>query len=491
MPQHQGLHQEQSALQVQRQSPQQILLSNLLELPIAGLEDRVKKELYENDALEEGRGETTGSVDDAEVLAEEIVEEAHKDEAYDDDDLPVYMSGVGGKGHDGGTLGDSKSLIDDLMIQMSEYNLTDHEKSLVAYLIGSLNDNGFVDRDIPALVDELAFRLGIDTDEKELSRMLCVLHNFDPAGIGARNLRECLMIQIDRQIREKTIDEIDEINLLKLERRIVEKYHNALVHNNVERLSEKLNVSIGRINAALRGIRKLNPRPGRALSESDTDRSQTIIPDFIVETDSEGNVNLSLNNGYVPALHVNSEYEQEYNADKDREVWANKREREAFNYCRQKVESAQMFIDSIRQRRHTLYVTMKAIISLQLEFFQTQDDLKLKPMSLRDVAERTNFDESTVSRVKNSKYALVDGQMYSLDHFFLRTRTNAGGETVMAYDVMRRLQEIIDSEDKAAPYSDEKLTEILARNGQAIRHRTVTKYRNKMGIPTARLRKKL
>ncbi len=487
MPQRQGLHQEQVAVQIQKLSPQQILLANLVELPIAGLEERVKKELYENDALEEGRGEpldneTEDITTDTDVKVEDV---------YDEDDLPVYAGAFADKGNDGGRLGDTKSLIDDLMAQMAEYNLTDHEKSLVAYLIGSLNDNGFIDRELYSLVDELAFRLGIDTDEEELTRMLRVLQEFDPAGIGARNLQECLLIQIDRQIREKTIDEMAEINLLKLERRIVEKYHDSLVHNNIERLSAKLNVGVGRINAALRGIRKLNPRPGRALGEAEEDRSQTIIPDFIVETDSEGNVSFTVNDGYVPALHVNKEYEQEYDADKDRQAEMTQREREAFNYCKQKVEAAQMFIDSVKQRRRTLYVTMKTIIALQKEFFLTQDDLKLKPMILRDVAERTNLDESTISRVKNSKYALVDGHLYSLDHFFLRVRTNAQGEVVMAHEVMRMLGEIIDSEDKSAPYSDEKLVELLEAKGQTIKHRTVTKYRNRMGVPTARMRKKV
>ncbi len=486
MPQRQGTHQEQSAIQIQKLSPQQILLSNLVELPIAGLEERVKKELYENDALEEG-----GMQDNEEGEGAFPMEEAdsgNTEEIYDEDDLPVYQAAHTDNSN---TISDSKSLIDDLTAQMAEYNLTEHEKTLLAYLIGSLNDNGFIDRDMSTLVDELAFRLGIDTDNEEMEKMLRVLQSFDPAGIGARNLQECLLIQIDRQIKEKTIDEIAEINLLQLERRIVEKHHDALVHNNVEYLSKRLNIRAGRINSALRGIRKLNPRPGRALSESDNDRSQTIIPDFIVETDSEGNVNFTLNNGYVPTLHISKEYEREYNAEKEKQVWANQRERDAFNYRRQKVESARMFIEGIRQRKYTLYVTMKAIIKLQKEFFLTQDNLKLKPMILRDVAQMTNLDESTISRVKSSKYALVDGHMYSLEHFFLRVRTNANGDTVMMHKVEQLLKDIIDSEDKSAPYSDEQLTELLAEKGETIKHRTVTKYRNKLGIPTAKMRKKL
>ncbi len=486
MPHSQRQFQEQSAIQIQKLSPQQVLLANLVEFPVTGLEERVKKEIYENDALEEGRAETVDRVDDAFEADNAVTADV-----YDEDDLPVYAPASADKGKDNATIGDSRSLMDDLMSQMSEYNLADHEKTLMSYLIGSLNDNGFIDREIYSLVDELAFRLGVDTNEEELTRVLRILQEFEPPGIGARNLRECLLIQIDRLLRGKTPDEMAEINLLKLERRIVEKYHDSLVNNNVERLALKLNVSAGRINAAIRGIKKLNPRPGRALSETDDDRAQTIIPDFIVETDGEGNVSFYINDGYVPPLHVNKEYEREYVADKDRFTEMTRREREAFMYCKRKVEAAQMFIDSVNQRRHTLYVTMKAIISMQKEFFLTQDDLKIKPMILRDVAERTNLDESTISRVKNSKYALVDGHVYPLDHFFLRARTNAKGEIVMAHEVLRMLAEIIDSEDKSAPYSDERLVELLEERGQAIRHRTVTKYRNQLGIPTARMRKEV
>ncbi len=512
MSQRQRLQQEQVAIQVQKLTPQQLMLANLVELPVAGFEERVKKELYENDALEEGRAMLRDTEDDAfdasnaeqegvGYTEDDLIEEnstretsISNDEISDSsygDDLPVYVAHSAGRGRDTSLLGDSRSLIDDLMAQMSEYDLTEHEKVLLSYLIGSLNDDGFVDRDILSLVDELAYRHGVDTNEEELTRMLRVLQEFDPPGIGARNLRECLLIQIERELKGKTIDELPKITLLQLERRIVEKYHDPLVHNNIELLSSRLNVSMDRLNAALRGIRKLNPRPGRALSESDDDRSQTVIPDFIVETDSEGNVSLVLNDGYVPHLRVNKEYEQEYLANQERLQEMSPRERDAFLYRKQKVEAAQMFIDSVRQRRHTLYITMKAIIDLQKDFFLTQDDTMLKPMILRDVATRTKLDESTISRVKNSKYAIVDGHVYSLDHFFVRVRTNANGEMVMAHEVMQALQEIVDAEDKSAPYSDEKLAELLEARGLDIKHRTVTKYRNQMGIPTARMRKEV
>jgi RNA polymerase sigma-54 factor len=321
--------------------------------------------------------------------------------------------------------------------------------------------------------------------------VLKILQEFDPPGIGARNLRECLLIQINRQIRSTHSDDIIKLELLRLERQIVDECHDLLVNNNADKIAQRTGVSVMRANVAMEGIKRLNPRPGMALSESAADRSQTVVPDFIIETDGEGGISFTLNDGYVPALRVDKCFEREFLEGQERYAGMNQRERDAFAYRKQKVESARMFIDAIAMRRRTLYVTMKAIVELQREFFLTQDDTKIKPMILRDVAEKTNLDESTVSRVKSSKYALVDGHVYPLDHFFLRARVNSKGDLVFGHKVMQMIREIIDSEDKLAPYSDEKLVELLLEKGQDIKHRTVTKYRNQMGIPPARLRKKL
>jgi RNA polymerase sigma-54 factor len=499
MPQKQGLHQEQLGVQIQKHLPQQVLLANLVELPVAGLEERVKKELYDNDALEESRqhadadgvadnefgvsddGQASDSADDYSADA--------ADDCMDDGDLPVYAGGSGSSRDM--VVADSGSLIDDLTAQIGEYDLDDHQRSILSYLVGSLNDNGFVDRELYSIADELAFRHGIFTSEEEVGEMLAVLQRFDPPGIGARNLKECLLIQIDRKISELDSSDYGRKALLELERRIVSDYHETLVRGNADSLPQKLEVSEAAVKLAVDGIRRLNPRPGMSLSESDSERSQTVVPDFVIETDGEGGISLSLNNGYVPSLKIDEEFLQEYDANLAKIGEMNKREREAFAYRKQKVESARMFIEAIRQRRRTLYTTMKAIIALQRDFFLTQDEAALRPMVLRDVAERTGLDESTVSRVKSSKYALVDGSVYPLDFFFMRTRANADGVVVVGRQVEKALMEIIDSEDKSAPYSDEQLVERLREKGMELKHRTVTKYRNKLGVPVAKNRRKI
>lgn len=496
--------QEQGYVQLQRLTPLQLLHSSLVELPVAGLEERVKRELYENDALEEGRASGDSASDEAygdDATGDEVYENGgddglsadrvDSDDAVGEDELPLYVNDRHGRGSSDFVIGDTDSLIDDLMTQVSEYDLTEHKKALLVYLIGSLNDNGFIDRELYRIEDELAFRMGIDTNEEELLDALKTLHQFDPPGIGARNLRECLLIQINRQISATHGDDIAKLELLKLERRIVEECHDLLVNNNAEKIAQRMGVSVVRANMAMDGIKRLNPRPGMALSESADDRSQTVVPDFIIETDSEGGITLMLNDGYVPALRIDKSFERGFLEGQERYEEMNQREREAFAYRKQKVEAAQMFIDAIAMRKRTLYVTMKAIVELQREFFLTQDDTKIKPMILRDVADKTKLDESTVSRVKSSKYAVVDGHVYPLEHFFMRVRANSKGDLVYGHQVMQMIREIIDSEDKQVPYSDEKLVELLLAKGQDIKHRTVTKYRNQMGIPPARLRRKI
>lgn len=499
MPHKQGQYHEQVGVQIQRLAPMQLLLANLVELPIAGLEERVKKELYENDALEEGRQADDSANDgdefegedgglDGEDDTDSDASQADLADSMDDGDLPVYTGG--GEGRRELTIKDNWSLIDDLTSQIGEYDLDEHQRSIISYLIGSLNDNGFIDRELYSIVDELAFRMGVYTDEKEAEAMLGVLQKFDPPGIGARNLRECLLIQIDRKRDALTAGEDERRKRLDLEYRIVSEHHELLVGNHTERLRQRLGVSAAELYAAIEGIKRLNPRPGMSLSESGSDHSQTVIPDFFIETDAEGNISMSVNGGYVPPLKVGGDFLREYERNQSRADEMNRREREAFVYMKQKVESAQMFVEAVRQRQRTLHATMKAIIELQREFFLTQDDNALRPMVLREVAQRTGLDESTISRVKSSKYAMVNGHVYSLEHFFPRVRANAAGVAVDGRKVVSMLREIIDGEDKAAPFSDEQLVEELKARGLEIKHRTVTKYRNDMGIPTAKNRRR-
>lgn len=501
MPHKQGQYQEQLGVQIQRLAPQQLLLASLVELPIAGLEERVKKELYENDALEEKK-ETLDNVDtdedfdslgdDSETATDEYMTDVSLsdfDDSMDDGDLPVYVAGSAEQREF--SVSDTWTLIDDLTSQIGEYDLTEHKKEIISYLIGSLNDNGFIDRELYAVVDELAFRMGIYTDEKEVAEVLRVLQRFDPPGIGARNIKECLLIQIERKITSLKPGDDTRRRRLELEYRIVAEFHELLVSNNFDRLKKELGVGTAEFDEAIDGIKRLNPRPGMSLSESNNEQMQTVIPDFIVETDGESEVSLSLNGGYVPALKVDESFLREYDTNVARVDKMSSREREAFLYRKQKVESAQMFIASLKQRRRTLYVVMKTIIELQKDFFLTQEPSTLCPVSLRDVAKRAGVDESTVSRVKSSKYALVDGRVYPLEYFFLRTRANAEGVVIVGHQIIKELTEIFDTEDKTNPYSDLQIVELLKERGFDIKHRTVTKYRNQMGVPVAKNRQKL
>ncbi|MCM1311755.1 MAG: RNA polymerase factor sigma-54 [Bacteroides sp.] len=514
MAQKQGIYQTQTESQIQKLSPQQLMLVKLIELPVSDLEERVKNEVIDNIALEEGRD----SLPDGEKTREEMGSSAADEEntenddgrygteeadmEYGDysspDDIPSYL--VNRKENEGTEIpiGDTRSFIEDLEAQILEYDMSEQKQLIVQYLIGSLNSNGFIDRPLPNIVDELLFSHNIDTDEKEVEDALRILQQFEPAGIGARNLQECLLIQINRMLKDKEHQTDRRRWLLKIGREIIAKEYDTwtkiadnpsdIVERVAEPLSEELGVDSKDVTAAINVISKLNPHPGRSLCEASDDRVQTVIPDFIVETDNDGHITMTLNEGELPELHVNKEYVRQLDEYMKRGSRMSRSEKEAFIYTKQKVDAARMFIESIRQRQRTLYVTMKAIIDLQREFFLTQDEETLQPMVLRDVADKSQLDISTISRVSNSKYALVDGSIYPLKHFFMRTRANAEGEEIQARKVNKLISAVIEEEDKSKPYSDEQLMEILKQKGLNISRRTVAKYRDSMGIPTAKKR---
>ncbi len=514
MAQKQGLYQTQTESQILKLSPQQLMLVKLIELPVSDLEERIKNEVIDNIALEEGRDsmseqERTKDDDNSQVSDEEHADSAEEssrtegtDMEYGDysspDDMPSYL--VNRRENEGAEIpiGDTRSFIEDLEGQILEYDIPEQKKQIVKYLIGSLNNNGFIDRPLSHIVDELLFSHNIDTDEKEVEDALHILQQFEPAGIGARNLQECLLIQIDRIRKNKEEQNENKRWLLKIGREIIAKEYDTwtkiadnpsdILERVAEPLSEQLGVSSEDVVAAISVISKLNPHPGRSLCESSDDRVQTIIPDFIIETDSDGNITMTLNEGELPELHVNQEYVKQLDIYMKRGSDMSRSEKEAFTYTKQKVDAARMFIESIKQRQRTLYVTMKTIIDLQRDFFLTQDEDALHPMVLRDVADKSQLDISTISRVCNSKFAMVDGRMYSLKHFFMRTRANAEGEEIQARKVNRLISSIIETEDKNKPYSDEQLMELLKKKGLNISRRTVAKYRDSMGIPTAKKR---
>jgi RNA polymerase sigma-54 factor len=470
-------------------------------MPIAEFEQQVKKELVDNPALEEGAPEERDNVGESvdELGNNDTGIDPYSDmdnenianlSMYSDDDLPVYTSGSGVTERNELPLGDSGSFIEYLESQMMNYDLSEEEEKMLRYLIGSLDNRGFIDRSIATITDELAFKEYLYVSEQEVERVLHILQSFDPAGIGARSTQECLLLQIDRQLdnEEKTVSDLKK-RILLLEREIIAHHYDLFINKNKERLKNKLGISSIQVDALFEEIRKLNVNPGFALSESTADRVQTQIPDFIVETDPEGNVEMRLNGGEVPRLHVSGDYIHQLRALQSRPSKLTRSEKEGMAYTRQKIEAAQMFIESVKQRRRTLYETMKAIIDLQRTFILTKDEDDKVRLVLEDVAKRSGYDVSTISRVCNSKCALLDGRIYPLSEFFKLTRKNAVGEEIDGRRVREMLQELVDTEDKMNPYSDDRLVELMKQKGVTLARRTVAKYRAEMGIPAVNSRR--
>ncbi len=494
MPQSQVQIEQQVERQLQKLTPQQLMVAKLVELPMVELEDRIKTELYDNVALEEGHGDSgadegTYEEDGHDDRGADSADDGLSDDSpqaddgggeYGEDDIPVYTPSSGRTAEEEIPIGDTKSFIEDLKRQIYDYNLSDKQQELVEYLIGTLDDRGFIDRSLQGISDDLLFNFDIDASVAELEEALGVLQSFDPPGIGARNLRECLLLQIDRKLSDVTDTGVK--TLLLLEHDIVDKHLGQVQRNMEGEIADELGQQLEEVHRAIEGITRLNPHPGLALSESSEDRAQTVIPDFIIETTPDGEISVELNCGEIPELRVSPEYEAQLKDYQRTAGKMSKSKRQAFEYMRQKVEGARMFVDSVRQRQHTLYITMKAIVSFQRDFMLTQDESRLLPMRLVDVAERTHLDISTVSRVRKSKYALVDGQLYPLDFFFLRARTNADGEALEHKEIKERIRELIDAEDKRKPLSDQKIVELLMQSHFNISRRTVAKYRSEMGI---------
>jgi RNA polymerase sigma-54 factor len=522
MPAKQGQILQQTQRQLQKLSPQQYLVAKLVELPLTDLEQRVKDEVFENIALEEGHdsadefdtNDNAENQDDFDASREESDDEF--DPSTDNEDADIeYSEAPSDYGNDELTnysqkastreegseipIGDTRSFIEDLQAQISEYEVTDKQRELIEYLIGSLDERGFVDRSLVQISDDLLFDHNVQASVSELEDALAILQQFEPCGIGARNLRECLLLQIDRQLQSDDLADEASLsaqqkatrNLLLLERRIIADHFDLFERNDPERLAQRLDISPERLRLAIAAISKLNPHPGRSLHEAADDQAQTIIPDFIVETDHESSISFMLNMGKIPALRVSSEYAQQLDAYQKMSEKLSRSQRDAFIYTRQKVESARMFIAAIKQRQNTLISTMKAIIAFQRDFMLTQDDDLLHPLRLQDVAERTDLDISTISRVVNSKYVRLDGTLYPLKYFFLRSKTNAEGDLIMRTKVFPLIRDIIDEEDKLNPLSDERIAELLQQKGQKISRRTVAKYRDEMDIPPAKFGRRI
>ena len=486
-----------------RLSQQQLQVVKLLEMPIAEFEQQVKKELIENPALEreddsaDDNQQENGSGDYTDSGADEGTgDDFDAGEALDaisdyaDDDMPVNVSSNADSQEEPRPVGDSGSFIEYLESQMVNYDLSEDDEKILQYLIGSLDNRGYVDSSLSSIVDELAFKLYVYVTEADVERVLKILQSFDPAGIGARSTQECILLQIDRILsnEEEHVSEAKR-RALTIARQVIADHYDLFINGNKERIQKALHLSAVQLEAVYAVIRKLNVNPGIALSEATSSRVETQIPDFVIETDLEGHIQMSLNGGEVPQLHVSRDYVNQLKTYQKNPGKLSRGEKEGMMFVKQKIDAASMFIESIKQRRRTMYDIMKAIIKLQRAFILSKDKEDKVRLVLEDVAKESGYDVSTVSRVCKSKCALVDGRIYPLEEFFKLTRKNNAGEDIDGDLVKTALKEIVDHEDKNNPFNDSDLVEQLKKRNIDLARRTVSKYRSEMGIPSVAKRK--
>ncbi|MCD4745388.1 MAG: RNA polymerase factor sigma-54 [Bacteroidales bacterium] len=481
---------------LQKLSPQQILLMKLLQIPTIALEQRIKQEIEDNPVLEES-DQTEDIPDENDELSNVETDESenteesesNKDDEFDlndyinEDDIPSYKLNANNT-----DFNEEKKEIpfvsgisfqDFLISQLGLRILNDKQHIIASNIIGNLDDSGYLHRDTDAMVDDLAFVQNINTTSDEILSVLKIIQEFDPSGIGARNLQECLLIQLKR--KEKSNKAIDLAIL------IIERYFNEFTKKHYDKIIRKAKINEDELKEAINEILKLNPKPGNSLSET-AKTNHYILPDFIIYNNN-GELELSLNSKNAPELRLNKTYIDML------EAYANNKNdnqhKDAFTFVKQKINSAKWFIDAIKQRQNTLYTTMKAIMNYQNEYFMDGDETKLRPMILKDIAEIVNLDISTISRVANSKYVQTPFGTFLLKSFFSESMQTNKGEEVSTREIKKILSDCVDAENKNKPHTDEQLTGILKQKGYNIARRTVAKYREQLSIPVARLRKEL
>ena len=470
-------HRLQQKLQ-QKLAPQQILFIKLLESTTLELEERIKQEIEENPALE------VVSEMSEDAPSDDFSVDISLDDYRTEDDIPPYLE------PDNRSIGEKKEEIpfsvgmsfhESLIEQLGLRDLPEREYLIGEYIIGNIDDDGYLRRDLKAISDDLLFQVNLDVSEKELEDILKIIQDFEPTGVGAQTLRDCLLIQL----RKKR-----ETEKIKTAEKIIGNYFDEFARKHYEKIAVELNISEDELKSAIYEITALNPKPGNAFNAPSENRKETIIPDFIVEQ-QDGELFVSLNSKNVPELKINPEFSdmvEDYSANKENRT---QDKRDAILFLKQKLDSAKWFIDSVKQRQTTLLSVMKAIVNFQKPFFINGDELLLKPMILKDIAETTGYDISTVSRVTGSKYVQTNFGIFSLKYFFSESMQTEGGEEISSREIKNILSECIQNEDKKKPFPDEKLTEILQEKGYIIARRTVAKYREQLNFPVARLRKEL
>jgi len=478
--------------QLQRLSPQQIQLMKLLQVPTVELEARIKQELEANPALEEGVEEESDDQLEEERDKDDAIDEFDFDE-YLDDETPDYKTSIRNHGADVEDkdipLGAGATFRELLVSQLGLMSLEESQRMLGEHIIGQLDDSGYLRRDLESIVNDLAFTQNITIEKEQLESALTIVQTLDPPGVGAGSLQECLLIQIQRKI-EKLQDSIDFVRLqaMNTAEEILNNYFEAFSKKHFETITSKLEISEEDLREALSEITKLNPKPGNSGGES-TRTVQHVVADFILNI-SDDELQVSLNQRNAPELRISPSYKEMMDTYSSG-AKTSKSQQEALSFVKQKVDAAKWFVDAIRQRQLTLMKTIRAIVDHQEEYFLSGDETDIKPMILKDIAERINMDISTVSRVANSKYVQTPYGTFLLKTFFSESLSTDSGEDVSSREVKRILQDAIDDEDKNKPLTDEKLGVILNSKGYHIARRTVAKYREQLGISVARLRKEL
>ena len=490
----QGLYQK----QLQKLSPQQIQLMKLLQVSTAQLEERLKEELEENPALESGEEEEVDEfkndeTDEFEEVKEDEFELDGSQDEYENIDISEYVQDGDDDIADYKLRDDNYPEVDDgkviphkvetgfnelMLEQLGLLNLDDHQQMVAEQIIGNLDDDGYLRRDISAIVDDLAFRQNINTTEQELTALIAQIQQFEPAGVCARDLQECLLLQLKRKSGQS----------VEMAIKVLDKYFDEFTKKHYEKIQRGLNLSDDELRGVISQIVKLNPKPGGNMGGSGKGEGY-VVPDFFI-VNNAGKLELTLNSKNAPDLRISEGY-RDMLKDYDKGSKKDKRQKEAVIFIKQKIDAAKWFIDAIKQRQHTLLSTMDAIMNYQYDFFTTGDETELRPMILKDIAEKTNLDISTISRVANSKFVQTEFGTYRLKFFFSESLQTDSGEEVSTREVKKILSDLIEGESKKNPLSDERLTELLQEKGYNIARRTVAKYREQLNVPVAMLRKVL
>jgi RNA polymerase sigma-54 factor len=479
--------QQQQLKQQQRLSPQQIQTIRMLELPALEIEERIKSELDENPVLEEGKEYADGQDSDYDAGNDDAGNQSpDEDLSFGDyrneDDIPAYkLTEISNREERRETVlfNSEQSLSDYLLQQLQLNDLSVRERKISEYIIGNIDGDGYLRRDISSIVDDVAFQSGEEISTAELEETLKIIQDLDPPGIGARNLQECLILQLEKRKQTRA-------TVLAIE--ILTNCFEDFTRKHYDKIQKTMEINEEQVKAVVREITSLNPKPGSNWDDSMTAIMNHIIPDFTVETNN-GEITLTLNNRGIPDLRISREYSDMLKDYMARKANRTPEMRDAILFVKQKLDAARGFIDAVRQRQETLQRTMETIIAMQEPFFLTGDESRLNPMILRDVAQRTGYDISTISRVSSSKYVQTNFGIYPLKFFFSESTQTKDGETVSTRKIKRIIMEEIDAENKQKPVTDAELTAILNAKGYRIARRTVAKYREQMGIFVARMRK--